>query len=73
MKAVNQSIGRSVRHKGDYASVLLVDQRFSRSKCCQALPEWIQRSLRKEEKFGGVMKLLGRFFASKKQLNLQNS
>ncbi|KAK6621073.1 hypothetical protein RUM43_011379 [Polyplax serrata] len=73
MKAVNQSIGRSVRHKGDYASVLLVDQRFSRSKCCQALPEWIQRSLRKEEKFGGVMKLLGRFFASKKQLSLQNS
>ena len=29
MKAVNQCIGRVIRHKGDWAAILLVDQRWT--------------------------------------------
>lgn len=46
MKAVNQCIGRAVRHKDDYATVLLVDERFNRSSTKSSLPGWIKRSLR---------------------------
>lgn len=46
MKAVNQSIGRAVRHKDDYATILLVDERFNRNATKEALPDWIKRSLK---------------------------
>lgn len=52
MKAVNQSIGRAVRHKGDYATVLLLDHRYSRPNIQSALPSWMKPSLTTCEKFG---------------------
>lgn len=45
MKAVNQCIGRAVRHRNDYASVLLLDERYNRAATKNALPGWIKRSL----------------------------
>ncbi|XP_028139738.1 ATP-dependent DNA helicase DDX11 isoform X3 [Diabrotica virgifera virgifera] len=46
MKAVNQCIGRAVRHRNDYATVLLLDERYSRASVKNALPNWIKRSLK---------------------------
>ncbi|RZB39133.1 putative ATP-dependent RNA helicase DDX11, partial [Asbolus verrucosus] len=46
MKAVNQSIGRAVRHKNDYAAILLLDERYNRALTKKALPDWIKRSLK---------------------------
>ncbi|XP_066150180.1 ATP-dependent DNA helicase DDX11 [Euwallacea fornicatus] len=59
MKAVNQCIGRAVRHRNDYATVLLLDERYSRSNTQNALPDWIKRSLKVaggEEAFGLIVK-----------------
>jgi hypothetical protein len=41
MRAVNQSIGRSIRHAGDYATILLVDHRYMRPEITNKLPRWI--------------------------------
>lgn len=41
MKAVNQSIGRSIRHSNDYAAILLVDLRYSKERVRNKLPKWI--------------------------------
>ncbi|KAG7284262.1 hypothetical protein NEMBOFW57_010626 [Staphylotrichum longicolle] len=42
MRAVNQSIGRAIRHRGDYAAVVLVDRRFGTERIRGKLPGWIR-------------------------------
>ena len=66
MKAVNQSIGRAIRHKNDYASILLLDHRYERSNILNHLPEWIKTRVEICQGFGPVMGKLTRFFKSKK-------
>ena len=45
MRAVNQSIGRAIRHRGDYAAIMLVDRRFATERIRRKLPGWIQDTL----------------------------
>ena len=45
MRSVNQAIGRVIRHKGDWASILLMDQRYSQQRISGKLPSWIRGSL----------------------------
>lgn len=45
MKAVNQSIGRVIRHKEDYAIILLLDERYLRPRILEKIPEWIKPDL----------------------------
>ncbi|KAL1503232.1 hypothetical protein AB1Y20_011288 [Prymnesium parvum] len=46
MKAVNQSIGRAIRHKADYATIILADQRYAKEAVVQHLPRWIASQVR---------------------------
>jgi len=62
MKAINQSIGRSVRHQQDYASVLLVDHRYQRDNVRNALPKWLQTSLQVHSKFGSAFSQLNKVY-----------
>lgn len=69
MRAVNQSIGRAIRHRGDYAAIVLVDRRYGTPRIRTKLPGWIQGGLVQdshEKGLGGLMGALGTFFRSKK-------
>uniref|UniRef100_H2Z3N8 Helicase ATP-binding domain-containing protein n=1 Tax=Ciona savignyi TaxID=51511 RepID=H2Z3N8_CIOSA len=52
MKAVNQSIGRAIRHRNDYASIVLLDKRYLRPSITSKLPTWISDHLTNHERFG---------------------
>ena len=44
MRAVNQSIGRAIRHKSDYAMIYLLDKRYAQARLRDKLPRWLQKS-----------------------------
>ncbi|KAF3934696.1 hypothetical protein ABW20_dc0105426 [Dactylellina cionopaga] len=82
MRAVNQSIGRAIRHRNDYAVILLLDKRFGRANIWGKLPKWIRDGTTatsqpitetvervEEVKFGMVMKNVGQFFRNKAMSN----
>ncbi len=45
MRAVNQAIGRAIRHANDYAAVFLLDQRYSRRHVRDQLPAWARDAI----------------------------
>jgi chromosome transmission fidelity protein 1 len=69
MRAVNQSIGRAIRHGNDYAAVILADARYaSEERVWQGLPTWLRGDDRKQStSFGQTMLDLGTFFKQRKQ------
>lgn len=72
MRAVNQSIGRAIRHQGDYAAIVLVDRRYGTERIRGKLPGWIRGGLVKdshEKGLGGLMGAVGGFFRGKSKVN----
>lgn len=68
MKAVNQSIGRAIRHVGDYAAVLLLDERYGapgNAGVRAKLPAWIAQDMQVLDAFGQLPKQLRDFFKDK--------
>ena len=55
--------GRAIRHQGDYATILLLDRRYSRASTVAKLPGWISKHLRKMDKFGPVFAAVSKVFA----------
>ena len=65
MRAVNQSIGRAIRHQKDYAAIIMLDRRYDSQRIRGKLPGWIQEGLVKNAStklFTALMSSLIRFF-----------
>ncbi|XP_022086709.1 ATP-dependent DNA helicase DDX11-like [Acanthaster planci] len=73
MKAVNQSIGRAIRHKGDYATILLLDQRYARPSVQGKLPGWIRQRMQITPRFGPAFAMISKFFVTKRPSAAQSS
>ncbi|KAI9354674.1 helicase C-terminal domain-containing protein [Pilaira anomala] len=67
MRGVNQSIGRAIRHKGDYATIVLLDKRYGTPRIGNKLPKWIGEHVENYDKFGKVMGKTAKFFREKQQ------
>ncbi len=67
MRAVNQCVGRVIRHQEDYAAILMIDKRYGGRRIQAKLPGWIHGSLANEAGVPVLKKHLDDFFAGKKR------
>lgn len=65
MKAVNQSIGRAIRHQRDFASIVLLDHRYARPSVLAKLPAWIRDRVEVKATFGPAFAAMRKFHREK--------
>ncbi|GAB2293557.1 Regulator of telomere elongation helicase 1 [Dionaea muscipula] len=61
-RAVNQAVGRVIRHRHDYGALIFCDERFTSSHRQSQVSRWIQPHMKCYSKFGDVVYALTRFF-----------
>ncbi|XP_027167698.1 regulator of telomere elongation helicase 1 homolog isoform X1 [Coffea eugenioides] len=61
-RAVNQAVGRVIRHRHDYGAIIFCDERFSNSNRQSQMSLWMQPHVKCYSKFGDVVFTLTRFF-----------
>jgi len=63
-RAVNQAIGRCIRHKDDFGAILLMDERFADQSKASYYPKWIRSRLTTYRNVSVATQDLGSFFAT---------
>ncbi|KAJ1792326.1 ATP-dependent DNA helicase chl1 [Coemansia sp. RSA 2399] len=65
MRSVNQSIGRAIRHRRDYAAIVFLDCRYAEPRIASKLPAWIAgggNSVVASKPFGPALANIASFF-----------
>uniref|UniRef100_A0A914GVH9 Helicase ATP-binding domain-containing protein n=1 Tax=Globodera rostochiensis TaxID=31243 RepID=A0A914GVH9_GLORO len=62
LQAINQAIGRAIRHRADYAAIVLLDERYARETIAGGLPGWIRQRLTRAVALPEALQRLERFF-----------
>jgi hypothetical protein len=62
LRAVNQAMGRVIRHRWDYGAVLLADERLGSAQNKRHLSKWLREHVESHSSFGGAMGSLTKFF-----------
>ncbi|ODV61162.1 DNA helicase [Ascoidea rubescens DSM 1968] len=66
MRAVNQSVGRSIRHIKDYSSIYLIDHRYNQEKIQGKLSKWIRDRIITTKNEDEIVTLTREFFNKKR-------
>ncbi|XP_045152856.1 regulator of telomere elongation helicase 1 isoform X1 [Echinops telfairi] len=61
-RAVNQAIGRVIRHRQDFGAVFLCDHRFTHADARAQLPSWVRPFVQVYDSFGPVVRDVAQFF-----------
>ncbi|KAI3653591.1 hypothetical protein MP228_001538 [Amoeboaphelidium protococcarum] len=71
-RAVNQALGRVIRHKNDWGAILLCDERFSQQSVIDKLPKWLRDQVQVFKQFGEAQFQLRQFISARVQWDKEN-
>ncbi|KAI5292208.1 ATP-dependent DNA helicase chl1 [Ascosphaera atra] len=69
MRTVNQCVGRAIRHKDDYAAIVMLDRRYASERIRGKLPGWIRGAIVGQQSVQQATAGLKRFFENKRASN----
>ncbi|KAI6201302.1 DNA helicase [Aphelenchoides besseyi] len=69
-RALNQSLGRSCRHKLDWSAMLLIDKRLRNGKLSK-ISQWVRDEVRAEEKYENFCEALRSFVECRQAIDAQ--
>lgn len=72
MRAVNQAIGRVIRHGKDHGAIIFCDCRFSYPSNIKSLSLWLQSHIKPKLGFGQALKNVNTFFKSWKDIPVRS-
>ncbi|AMD22330.1 HGL010Wp [Eremothecium sinecaudum] len=62
MRAVNQSVGRAIRHAGDYATIYFIDNRYQSPSIKAKLSQWVRKRIQPKLPTSIILVETERFF-----------
>ena len=69
-KAINQALGRVIRHRHDFGVLMLCDERFAEPAMKQRLSTWIRPYIDVFPNFGLAQRSISAFFRTAQSLSL---
>ena len=71
-RALNQALGRCIRHKNDWGSIILCDARFSGTAYLRSLSKWAREKAQNFQDFEAVQESLTNFITARTVGNVEN-
>ena len=68
MRAVNQAIGRVIRHKDDFGAIILCEERFGNSRNVGQLSKWLRDDVVTYDSYSEAARTLSEFFRSQREM-----
>ena len=68
---MNQAIGRVIRHRQDYGSILLLDSRYLYSSNKSQISGWLRNNIREPKDYDAYDLQLRAFFQKMEKMNFQ--
>ncbi|KAL5848005.1 hypothetical protein ACOSQ3_011529 [Xanthoceras sorbifolium] len=66
-RALNQAVGRCIRHRFDYGAIILLDERFREERNRAYISKWLRKSIRQYDSFDMSLEGLKCFFRDVKE------